>query len=295
MRAKLSGLGTALITPFKKGGDIDLQSMERLIEFQIKSGVDYLVIGGTTGEGVTIMDDELYDLFKFTKEKVNGRVPVIGGVSSNNTKLLVQKIQKFNSLELDGYLVATPYYNKPTQDGLFAHYSEVSSAAGSIPVILYNIPGRTSVSIMPETVLKLAEKYRNIVGIKEASSSLDFGMDLYKKVHDKRPDFVFLSGDDPLTMALIAVGYNGVIAVVSNEVPAQMKQMVDTALSGDFVTARKMHYDLLDLMRVNLIETNPGPVKYAMKKMGFCDGSVRLPLSEIKNTEKLDEILKRFL
>lgn len=292
---KFSGLGTALITPFKKGGEIDYTSMEKLIEFQIKSGVDYLVVAGSTGEAATLMDDEHYALLKFVKERSNGRIPVVAGVGSNNTKALVQKIQKLNSLGLNGYLVVSPYYNKPTQDGLFAHYSEVAVAAGDIPVLLYNIPGRTAVSIFPETVVRLVEKHKNIVGIKESSGNLDADLDMYKKVHAKRPDFYFISGDDSYTLPLMAAGYCGTIAVTSNEVPAQMKQLVDAANSGDFAKARKIHYDLLDLIRANFVETNPGPVKYAMKKMGYCDGSVRLPLSELKGSEKLDEALKRFL
>jgi len=290
-----SGLGTALITPFKNGGEIDFTFMEKLIEFQIKSGVDYLVVAGSTGEAATLMDEEHYALLKFVKEKANGRIPVVAGVSSNNTKALVQKIQKLNSLGASGYLVVSPYYNKPTQEGLFLHYSEVALAAGSIPVILYNIPGRTAVSIAPETVVRLVGKHKNIVGIKESSGSLDTDLDMYKKVHDKKPDFYFISGDDSYTLPLMAAGYCGAIAVISNEVPVQMKQLIDAANTGDFAKARKVHYELLDLMRANFVETSPGPVKYAMKKMGYCDGSVRLPLSELKSSEKLDEALKRFL
>jgi len=289
------GLGTALITPFKKGGEIDYTCMERLMEFQIKSGVDYLVIAGSTGEAATLMDDEHFALLKFAKEKSNGRIPIVAGVGSNNTKALVQKIQKLNSLGLSGYLVVSPYYNKPTQEGLFGHYSEVAVAAGNIPVLLYNIPGRTAVSIAPETVVRLVEKHKNIIGIKESSGNIDADLDMYKKVHEKKPDFYFISGDDSYTLSLMAAGYCGAIAVIANEVPVQMKQLIDAANAGDFAKAKKIHYDLLDLMRANFVETNPGPVKYAMKKMGYCDGSVRLPLSELKGSEKLDAALKRFL
>ena len=290
-----SGLGTALITPFKKGGEIDYSSLERLIEFQIKGGVDYIVIAGSTGEGATIDDEELYEMLKFSKEKIKGRIKLVAGTGSNNTKALVQKINKLNTLSLDGYLVVSPFYNKPTQDGLFTHYSEVSKAAGNIPVILYNVPGRTAGSILPETTAKLAEKFSNIVAIKEASGNVEFSMNTYKKVSEKRPNFTFLSGDDALTLPLIAAGYDGLISVASNEVPAQMKQLVDLAMKGDLAKARTLHYELLDLMELNFVESNPGPVKYAMKKMGLCDGSVRLPLSELKNTEKFEEALKKFL
>ncbi len=290
-----SGLGTAIITPFKKGVEIDYGAFERLIEFQIKGGVDFLVIAGSTGEGATIDDNELYDLVKFAKEKAKGRVKIVAGASGNNTKVLVKKIQKLNDLNADGYLVASPYYNKPTQDGLLLHYSEVSSAAGNIPIILYNVPGRTAGSIAPETVAKLAEKHKNIVAIKEASGDVEFSMDVYRKVSEKNPNFAFLSGDDIVAFPMIALGYNGLISVVSNEVPSQMKQFIDAALSGDLAKARKSHYELLDLMRANFVESNPGPLKYALKKMGYCDGSVRLPLSEFKDTKEFDEILKKFL
>jgi 4-hydroxy-tetrahydrodipicolinate synthase len=289
------GLGTAVITPFKNGGEIDHGSFERLIEFQIKGGVDYIVIAGTTGEGATIDDEELYELLKFSKEKVKGRVKVVAGTGSNNTKALVQKIKKLNSLNADGYLVVSPFYNKPTQDGLLAHYSEVSAAAGNIPIILYNVPGRTGGFIAPETVARLAEKHKNIVAIKEASGNMEFAMSVYKKVSERTPNFTFLSGDDASTLPLIAVGYDGLISVCGNEVPSQMKQLVDAALNGDLAKARKINYELLDLIKANFVETNPGPIKYALKRMGYCDGSVRLPLSEFKNTKEFDEVFKKFL
>ena len=289
------GLGTAVITPFRNGGEIDYGSFERLIEFQIKGGVDYIVIAGTTGEGATIDDEELYELLKFSKEKVKGRIKVVAGAGSNNTKALVKKINKLNSLNADGYLVVSPFYNKPTQDGLLDHYSEVSAAAGNIPIILYNVPGRTGGSIAPETVARLAEKHKNIVAIKEASGNMEFAMAVYKKVSEKTPNFTFLSGDDASTLPLIAVGYDGLISVCGNEVPSQMKQLVDAALNGDLAKARKINYELIDLIRVNFVETNPGPIKYALKRMGYCDGSVRLPLSEFKNTKEFDEVFKKFL
>ena len=292
---KFEGLGTALITPFKNGGAIDHDMLAKLIEFQIGSGVDYLVIAGTTGEGVTLDDEETMALFKFAIDRVNKRIPMVAGCGGNNTNALLKKIQKFNTLNPDGYLVVSPYYNKPTQDGLVAHYSEVAKTAGNIPIILYNVPGRTGGWIMPETVCKLATKHHNIVAIKEASSDVNFSMEMYKAVASKVPGFVFLSGDDALTLPLIAVGYSGSISVISNEMPKQMKEMITYALKQDFVSASKIHYMLLELMDANFIETSPGPVKYAMKKMGYCDGSVRLPLSELKDTTKMDEILKGYL
>ncbi|MFH1223722.1 MAG: 4-hydroxy-tetrahydrodipicolinate synthase [Pseudomonadota bacterium] len=289
-----SGMGTALITPFKNGTDIDWASVEKLIEFQINNGVDYLVIAGTTGEGVTLDEDELFSLLKFCKEKSNGRVPIIAGAGSNNTRSLVKRIKKLNELKLSGYLVVTPYYNKPTQDGLLLHYSEVSKTAGDVPIILYNVPGRTGGWIMPETVAKLAQQHKNIIGIKEASGDPKFSMEMKKIVSAVAPDFTFLVGDDFLAMPLIVSGYNGVISVVSNEVPRQMKELVTASLKGDRKEAEKMHNTLLELMKINMIETNPGPVKYALKRMGYCDGSVRLPLVPMKDTSKMDAVLKLF-
>ncbi|MEI6092868.1 MAG: 4-hydroxy-tetrahydrodipicolinate synthase [bacterium] len=292
---KLMGLGTALITPFKNGGEIDYDSLSRIIEFQILSGVDYLVMAGTTGEGVTLEDEELMSLLKFTIKKVNKRIPVVAGCGGNNTKSLIKKMELLNSLELDAYLVVSPYYNKPSQEGLVKHYTEIAKAASNIPIILYNVPGRTGGWIMPATVLKLASECNNIVAIKEASGNVNFSMEMYQHVSSKKPEFIFLSGDDSFTLALIAMGYSGVISVVSNEAPKQMKKIVSDAMNGDFNSAAKGHYKLLDLMNVNFIETSPGPVKYAMKKLGYGDGTVRLPLSELKNTEKMDEVLKEYL
>lgn len=292
---KFTGLGTAIVTPFKNAGEIDYKSFEKLIEFQINSGVDYLVVAGSTGEGATIDDEELYELLRFSKEKNKNRIKIVIGVAGNNTKAVVSKIKKLNELSPDGYLLVSPYYNKPTQDGLFMHYTELSKACGNIPIILYNVPGRTAGHIMPETVLKLAETHKNIVAIKEASGNIEFSMDVYKKVSTKCPNFCFLSGDDALTLPLMSVGYDGLISVASNEIPKQMKTLVDLASKGLYKDAMKLHYELLELMKANFVESNPGPVKYAMKKLGYCDGSVRLPLAELKNTEKLDLVLKNFL
>jgi 4-hydroxy-tetrahydrodipicolinate synthase len=289
--SKFKGLGTALITPFRNGGDIDYSSLDKLIEFQIAGGLDYLVMAGTTGEGATLEDEETLELLRHTKKKVNGRVKIVAGCASNSTTALVKKISKMNELDLDGYLIVSPYYNKPSQEGLFYHYSEAAKAAKGKDIILYNVPGRTSGWIMPETVVLLVSQFKNIIAIKEASGDINFSMEMYKQVSAVSNDFTFLSGDDASTLPLMSVGYSGVISVVSNEAPAQMKKIVDLASRGDFSGARELHYKLLPLMKVNFIESNPSPVKYAMKKLGYCDGSVRLPLSVLSNTKKMDEIL----
>lgn len=289
------GLGTALISPFRNSKEIDYDSLSKIIEFQISSGVDYLVVAGTTGEGVTLDDEELMELLNFTIKKVNKRIPVVAGCGGNDTRSLIKRITRLNSLAVDAYLVVSPYYNKPSQVGLVKHYIEIAKAASNIPIILYNVPGRTGGWIMPETVSELASKCSNIIAIKEASGNINFSMEMYKTVSLVRPDFIFMSGDDALTLPLIAIGYTGVISVVSNEVPKQMKEMLYLAMKGDFSSAIKIHYKLLDLMNINFIETSPAPVKYAMKKLGYGDGTVRLPLSELKNTDKMDEILKEYI
>ncbi|MEI6079888.1 MAG: 4-hydroxy-tetrahydrodipicolinate synthase [bacterium] len=292
---KFKGLGTALITPFRNGGEIDYETLSKLIEFQIKSGVDYLVMAGTTGEGVTLEDEETLELLRFVLKKVNKRIPIVAGCGSNSTSSLIRRIKAMNMLGVDGYLVVSPYYNKPSQEGLLAHYAEVAKAAEKTPIILYNVPGRTSGWIMPETVAQLAIKHPNIVAIKEASGDVNFAMEMYRKVSAKTPDFLFLSGDDAITLPLMAVGYSGVISVVSNEAPREMKEIVTYAAKGDFASASKVHYILLELMKANFTETNPCPVKYAMKKLGYCDGSVRLPLCELQDMKKMDEVLKEYL
>ncbi len=288
------GLGTALITPFKNGGEIDYTAMEKILDQQINGGVDYFVVAGTTGEGTSLTEKELLELLNFCKAHSGGK-PVVAGSGGNNTAVLCEKIKKLNTLKLDGYLVASPYYNKPTQEGLLKHYAEVSKAAGDTAIILYNIPGRTGGWILSDTVAELSSKHRNICAIKEASGDLNFAMELYQKVMAKRTDFIFLSGDDALTLPLMSVGYHGAISVFSNEFPKEMKELVDAGLRGDVSKARSIHYKMLEMMKINFIESNPGPVKYAMKKMGYGDGSVRLPLSELKNTQKFDEIFKRYL
>lgn len=291
---KFKGLGTALITPFKNGKEIDYNVMERLLDQQIKGDVDYFVVAGTTGEGTSISEQELIELLSFCKAHSSGK-PVVAGAGGNNTAVLCEKIEKLNSLKLDGYLVASPYYNKPTQEGLLKHYAEVSKAAKDTAIILYNIPGRTGGWILSDTVVELASKHKNICAIKEASGDLNFAMELYQKVHSKRNDFTFLSGDDAFTLPFMSIGYHGVISVISNEFPKELKSIVDLAANGEFKKSMELHYKMLDMMKINFIESNPGPVKYVMKKMGYGDGSVRLPLSELKNTQKLEEILKRYI
>lgn len=290
---KFSGLGTALITPFVKSKEIDFKALEKLIKFQVKNGVDFLVIGGTTGESATLTSEEIFELIKFSKKVTD--IPIVVGVGSNSTKTVTDRIKEINKMGADGYLVVSPYYNKPTQEGLVKHYNEVAKAAGKIPIILYNVPGRTSSTIEPETVVEIIKNNKNVVAIKEASGDLNFAMKLYTELREVDSDFTLISGDDALTLPLISIGYNGVISVVSNEFPGLMKEMVSSAIKSDFKKANAIHYELLNIMKANFIESNPIPVKYVMKKLGFCDGSVRLPLVELNNKKQMDKVLEEYV
>jgi len=289
-----TGLGTALITPFKNGGAIDYTCVEKLVEIQIEEGVDYLLVAGTTGEAATMSEKETKELFRFIRDQVKGRVPVMLGCSDNDTNALVERIQGYNCLSPDGYLVTAPYYNKPTQEGLFRHFMAVSKVAEEIPIVLYNIPGRTACTINIKTIVRLVDNTSNIIGVKDAVNDVVQSMELMsalKEITDK--PFTFISGDDALALPLIAIGYDALISVISNELPGMTKELIHSALSGDLEKARQIQHKMLPLMKANFTETSPGPVKYVMKKLGLCDGSVRLPLSEFNATPEFDEVLKK--
>ena len=285
------GLGTAIITPFKNGGEIDFEAFKKLLDHQQQGGVDYLVIAGTTGEGVTLTDSEIEELVLFAKKEVD--MPIVLGVGSNNTDVVLNRIIKFNKLPIDAYLIVTPYYNKPNQAGLYKHYSVIAEKSDK-DILVYNVPGRTGGKIMPTTFLRLALENKNIVGIKEASGDIDFAMNMYTTIEYSglNRDIAFLSGDDMLASSLIGLGYTGLISVISNEFPKQMKKLISKALKNPH-DARVLQYKLLEMMRANFIETNPVVVKYVMKKLGIGDGSVRMPLAELEDTKEIDEILDR--
>ncbi len=290
MSKKFKGAITALITPFKEDGSIDLESLKELVRFQIKGKIDGIVPCGTTGETAT-MDLEEYKLVVETVVKeVKGRIPVIAGAGSNDTKKAIHYSQLAKKMGADALLHVTPYYNKPTANGLVAHFKAIAKAV-NLPVILYNVPGRTGSNVPASTVIKISKEVPQVVGIKEASGNITQMMEIIKGVPS---DFSVLSGDDAFTLPLIAVGGVGIISVVSNEVPKEMSDMVRAALSGDFNKAKKLHYQWLDLMNVNFIESNPIPVKTALALMGKIKEVFRLPLvsMEEKNKECLKEILK---
>jgi 4-hydroxy-tetrahydrodipicolinate synthase len=266
------GALTALITPFRDGA-VDVPALRELVEWQIQSGIDGLVPCGSTGESATLSHAEHDSVVKITIEQARRRVPVVAGTGSNSTAEAIRLTAAAREMGADGALLLSPYYNKPTQDGIFRHYKTIAASV-DIPILLYNIPGRTASNIAPETIARLAE-VKNIVGIKEASGSMDQSSDILKLCGDK---MAILSGDDALTLPLIALGANGVISTCSNAVPREMHDLAGAALAGDFVKAREMHYRLLSFMRALFVETNPIPIKQALAFMGKCANDLRLPL-----------------
>lgn len=277
----------ALVTPFQDG-KVDKKALKGLLDFHIQSRTDVIIPCGTTGESATMSHDEHRDVMSFVVEYVAGKVPVVCGAGSNNTQEALGLIQHAKKIKAAGVLVVTPYYNKPTQEGLYRHY-EFLAGKVDIPIILYNVPGRTGVSIQPSTVARLA-KIPNIVAIKEASGSLeqvDQILDLC--------DITVLSGDDPLTVPMMSIGARGVISVTANILPVLVRDMVHRALEGNFEEARQIHRELFDISKVMFIETNPIPVKTALAMMGKIQPELRLPLCAMsaENEKKLREALKK--
>jgi 4-hydroxy-tetrahydrodipicolinate synthase len=282
------GTGTAMITPFKSDGSIDEKALRRFVDFQIEGGVDMLLPCGTTGEGATLDENETDRVVQIVIEQAKRRVPVIVGAGSNSTAKAVEMTKRAKKVGADGVLSVGPYYNKPTQQGYYEHFKAVAGSE-NIPVIVYNVPGRTGGNIEPKTMLRLAE-IPNIVAVKEASGNIGQMMDI---IRDAPRDFRLLSGDDALTLPVIAVGGHGVISVVSNEAPSMMSAMVNAALEGNQTKAKELHYKLLPLMNINFIESNPIPVKAALAMMGLIEENYRLPLVRIgtSNRDKLAKVV----
>ncbi|MGC4082636.1 MAG: 4-hydroxy-tetrahydrodipicolinate synthase [Vicinamibacterales bacterium] len=273
MSRPFTGVGTALVTPFTASGDLDEQAVRRLGRRQIDAGVQFLVPCGTTGENPTLTDVERVRMVEILVEEADGVVPVLAGAGGYDTREVVHLASLMKEAGASGLLSVTPYYNKPTQEGLYLHYKAIADST-DLPIVVYNVPGRTGVNIEPSTLARLAT-ITNIIGVKEASGSISQMLDVCKVAP---PDFLVLSGDDALTLPLMAIGGRGVISVASNEIPAEMVQMVDAALRGDFAAARAVHNRILPLMQVNFVEANPVPVKSAMAMMGLIEESYRLPM-----------------
>jgi len=285
----MRGCATALVTPFNANGEIDEERMRALVDRQIKGGVRLLVPCGTTGESATMTEDEDARVIAITIDVARGRAKVIAGAGSNSTAVAIENSKIAQKLGADAVLVVAPFYNKPTQQGLYAHFRAVAQAV-DVPIVIYNVPGRTSCNIAAETTLKLARDCENIVAVKEASGNLSQIMEILR---GRPKGFNVLSGDDAITFALIALGGDGLISVASNQAPELMSRLVDLALAGKWDEARELHYRLLPLMETNFIESSPGPVKAGLAMMNLIGENYRLPLVPIQegSRNKLREVM----
>lgn len=291
MLNKFKGLGVAMVTPFTSSNAIDLRALERLVEHLITGGVDYIVLLGTTAESVTLAETEKQELVSFVVKQNNNRLPLVVGMGGNNTSSLIGSIHKFNFTGIDGILSVTPYYNKPTQKGLELHYKAIA-AETELPIILYNVPGRTGVNMTADTTLKLARDVKNIVAVKEASGNLNQQTYLLR---DRPSDFLVISGDDGLALSQIALGLDGVISVLGNALPHEFSTLVNLALKGDFVKAREMHYKLIEIIDNLFVEGNPGGVKAALNILGIVENNLRLPLAPVSEAtySKIKILIKK--
>jgi 4-hydroxy-tetrahydrodipicolinate synthase len=289
MRTAFTGVGTALVTPFTKSGDLDEQAIRRLGRRQIDAGVHFLVPCGTTGENPTLTLQERVRTVEILVDEAKGRTPILAGAGGYNTREIVHLANEMRKAGANGLLSVTPYYNKPTQEGLYQHFHAIAEST-PLPIVVYNVPGRTGSNVEPATLARLAT-IPNIVGVKEASGNISQMADV---CHVVPPDFLVLSGDDVITLPLMALGGRGIISVASNEIPAEMVQMVEAAERGDFAAARAVQKRILPLMQVNFIESNPVPVKAAMAAMGLLEEVYRLPMCSPKpeSREKILKILK---
>src|SRR5216683_1979955 len=286
----MRGCATALVTPFTAGGAIDEERMRALVDRQITGGVRLLVPCGTTGESATMTEAEDQRVIALTIEVARGRAHVIAGTGSNSTAAAIEYSQRARAAGAGAVLQVAPWYNKPTQEGLYAHFRAIAEAIPETPVMLYNVPGRTSSNIAAQTALHLARDCQNIVAIKEASGNLSQIMEILR---ERPANFRLLSGDDAVTLPLIALGADGIVSVASNEIPDLMSRMTELALAGSWTEARALHYRILPLMEINFIESSPGPVKAAMAMMGLLEENLRLPLVPIqeKSRDKIRAVL----
>lgn len=274
------GLGVAMVTPFNQDKEIDYDATEKLIEHLVTGGVDFLVVMGTTGESATLTDKEKRSLIKFVIKKNDGRLPIMLGIGGNDTNHIIEQIDDFDFDGIDAILSVTPYYNKPTQKGLELHFKAIA-AQSELPIVLYNVPGRTGINMTAETTLKLAHEVPNIIGIKEASGNLN---QMSYILRDRPDNFLVLSGDDGLTLPQMSMGADGVISVVGNALPKRFSEMVKLAQQHNFVEASKIHLELIEIIDSLFVEGNPGGVKAALSILGIVDNNLRLPLAPISES-----------
>ncbi len=286
----LSGMGVALITPFKEDESIDFDALARLIEYQIQNGTDYLVVLGTTAETPTLTEAEKMAIQDFVLERAKGRIPLVLGVSGNNTRAVVDRLKRDPLDGFDAVLSVVPYYNKPSQEGIYQHYKAIAAATVK-PVILYNVPGRTGVNMTAETTLRLARECNNIIAIKEASGNITQMDDIIK---NKPVDFMVISGDDGITFPLLTLGAVGVISVIGNAFPKEFSKMVRLGLNGDFKQALQMHHRFTELFSLLFVDGNPAGVKCLLNMMGYIENRLRLPLvpTRVTTYEQIKDVLR---
>jgi 4-hydroxy-tetrahydrodipicolinate synthase len=289
---KFYGTGVAIVTPFREGGQVDFPALGKLIDYLIDGGVNYIVSLGTTGESATLNNEERKQVWAYTANAVDGRAGLVAGIGGNNTAEVAEQIKHFNIKGYDAILSASPHYNKPTQEGIYQHYKVLSENA-PLPIILYNVPSRTGSNMSADTIVRLAHDFKNIIGIKEAGGNFD---QINQIMRDKPESFLVISGDDPVTLPMIALGAAGMISVTGNALPRQASELVRLCLAGDFKAAQKGHSQLIDFTRLMFVEGSPAGVKTALKHLGICEDTVRLPLVQVSadTAAKIIRETKRF-
>ena len=289
IQTRLKGMGVALITPFKEDGSVDYEALLRLVDYQVQNGTDFLCVLGTTAETPTLTKEEKEKVKRIVIDRVNGRIPILLGVGSNSTQAVVDTVMNDDMTGVDALLVVVPYYNKPSQEGIYQHYKAVAQAT-ELPIVLYNVPGRTGVNMTAETTLRLARDFKNIVAIKEASGNITQMDDIIK---NKPEDFDVISGDDGITFPLITLGAVGVISVIGNAFPREFSRMTRLALQGDYANALDIHHKFTELFSLLFVDGNPAGVKAMLNMMGMIENKLRLPLvpTRITTYEKMRAVL----
>lgn len=290
LREKFTGTGIAIVTPFHEDGRIDWESFSRLLEFWIKGKVEYLVVLGTTGESATIHGKEKQEVFSFVSKETGGRIPLVAGIGGNDTREVTEGFKTFDLKGYDAILSVSPYYNKPNQEGIFQHYKALNSAT-PLPIIMYNVPGRTGQTVTADTQLRIAHELKNIFATKEASGNFDLINQLIK---NKPAEFMVISGDDPITLQMIAAGAEGLISVVANAYPREYAEMVRLCLQGEFVMAQSLHNKYIDIIASMFAEGSPSGVKAYLSEMGWCKNSFRLPVWRVseQHLARIKELMK---
>lgn len=284
-------MGVALITPFKEDESVDYEALGRLVDYQLQNGTDYLVVLGTTAETPTLTEEEKKNIVDLVVTKVSGRIPIVLGLGGNCTRSIVEKLKNDNFDGIDAILSVVPYYNKPSQEGIYQHYKAIAEAT-TLPIVLYNVPGRTGVNMTAETTLRIAREFKNVIAVKEASGNITQMDDIIK---NKPANFSVISGDDGITFPLITLGAVGVISVIGNAFPREFSRMVRLALAGDYNSARTIHHSFTELFNLLFVDGNPAGAKSMLNAMGFIENKLRLPLvpTRITTFEKIRDVLNQ--